>query len=120
MSFSAKILAAGLLAGAVTLAIAGCSSGAQNTHETSIGWTEYQISGPNEITVTAVTGDEKCFSLREEHEEKDGVLTVNIYEKERPDAPKECKAIANYQDFVITTKAPAEQLRVDGNIVNDD
>ena len=81
-------------------------------YENIIDWTDYKVTGEHEITFTTLTGTPRCYDVRAEVVEKDGVMNVALVEGTIPGAPDACTAEARIAKVKVKTKAKASTLKV--------
>lgn len=81
-------------------------------YENIIDWTDYKVTGEHEITFTTLTGTPRCYDVRAEVVEKDGVMNVALVEGTIPGAPDACTAEARIEKVKVKTKAKASTLKV--------
>jgi len=81
-------------------------------YENIIDWTDYKVTGEHEITFTTLTGTPRCYDVRAEVVEKDGVMNVALVEGTIPGAPDVCTAEARIAKVKVKTKAKASTLKV--------
>ena len=81
-------------------------------YENIIDWTDYKVTGEHEITFTTLTGTPRCYDVRAEVVEKDGVMNVALVEGTILGAPDACTAEARIAKVKVKTKAKASTLKV--------
>ena len=70
------------------------------------------MTGEHEITFTTLTGTPRCYDVRAEVVEKDGVMNVALVEGTILGAPDACTAEARIAKVKVKTKAKASTLKV--------
>lgn len=113
MRSKTPLRAAGMLCAALIGygTLAGCVPLAEATlREHVIPWSDYEITGPHEITVTVHGGDPRCETTRAVSTEQDGVLSIGVIRGYPVEAPQNCLLLAHEEKLIFTTIAPADTV----------